>query len=188
MYPPPLRPVALIAAALAALAGCEPRVPEQGSRPAVPDSLLEPGTPPREAYGEVIHVPAYSHIYHISEGRDFQLTVTLSIRNPNPWSPVTITRVDYFDSRGDLARIYLADPRPLDPLETMEYVVEETDQSGGSGASFLVGWRGDDTPLPPLVEAVMIGTQSGQGLSFTSVGRPVPPPPEGPTAQQEPSG
>lgn len=160
-------------ATLLLLGACDPSAPENATVPAVPDSLVQASTPSRAAYGEVIYVPAYSHIWHISAGRDFQLTVTLSIRNPNPWSPVTVNRVDYFDSQGDLAHVYLAQPRELDPLETLEFVIEETDERGGSGANFLVGWEGG-VPMAPLVEAVMIGTGSGQGLSFTSVGRPVP--------------
>jgi len=129
--------------------------------------------PDVDAYGQLIYVPAYSHIYHVREGRDFQLTVTLSIRNPFPWRGLVINRVDYFDSAGRFVRTYLDAPRTLEPLETLAFVVAEDDETGGSGANFLVGWEGEDGDAGPITEAVMIGTAAGQGLSFTSVGRPV---------------
>ena len=180
---------AVAAALLGAVLSCEPASREAVTVPAVPDSLLAGGTPPRQAYDRLVYVPAYSHIWHVSADRDFQLTVTLSVRNPNPWSDLTINRIDYFDSEGDLARVYLAEPRRLGPLETMDVVVEERDETGGSGADFLVGWTPGDGPMAPVVEAVMIGTASGQGLSFLSVGRPVPPPDSvGATSRPAPGG
>jgi hypothetical protein len=140
--------------------------------PAVPPAV--PLTPPdADAYGQIIYVPAYSHIYHIRQGKDFQLTVTLSIRNPFPWRPITINRVDYFDSAGNFVRSYLDTPRELAPMETLEYVVAQDDTSGGSGANFLVGWAGEEGEAGPITEAVMIGTAQSQGLSFMTTGRAI---------------
>lgn len=162
----------------AAMAGCGP----SGDEP--PPSVREPGdalptpsgtlaAPDQEAYGNIIYVSAYSHIYHIRQGKDFQLTVTLSVRNPFPWRSVTITRVDYFDSSGNFVRSYLDQPRQLSPLETLAFVVAQDDKSGGSGANFLVGWEGEEGEAGPVAEAVMIGTASGQGLSFMTTGRAI---------------
>ena len=58
-------------------------------------------------------------------------------------------------------------------METLEYVVAQNDEAGGSGANSLIGWVGDEGEAGPITEAVMIGTSSGQGLSFTSVGREI---------------
>jgi hypothetical protein len=52
-------------------------------------------------------------------------------------------------------------------------VVHLADESGGSGANFIVVWRADKPVNPPLAESVMIGTQGNQGVSFTSRGRPI---------------
>lgn len=131
--------------------------------------------PPLDAYGRIIYVPAYSHIYHARHNRDFQLTVTLSVRNPYPDRSLTVTRIDYFDSMGDFVRGHLDGPRVLRPLETLEVIVAEDDESGGSGANFLVGWLDEGEGWGPLAEAVMIGTSGGQGLSFVSRGSPLPP-------------
>lgn len=160
------------------VAGCGPvdapigATAEQSAMEAPAPSQAEP-PPPLEAYGQIIYVPAYSHIYHVRQDRDFQLTVTLSIRNPFPWRTLTINRVDYFDSSGAFVRSYLHDALTLDPLETLEFVVDQSDESGGSGANFLIGWEGAETDAGPITEAVMIGTASGQGLSFATTGTPV---------------
>ncbi len=119
-----------------------------------------------------VYVPAYSHIYH-HVGDAFLLATTLSIRNTSPSDSISVTSVRYYDTRGELVRRTLAEPRTLEPLGSMEFVVEEQDVSGGSGANFIVEWRADGPVNPPIVEAVMISTRSGQGISFTSRGVPI---------------
>ena len=56
-------------------------------------------------------------------------------------------------------------------MESLRYVIPESDKSGGSGANFIVEWKSDKYVNPPIVESVMIGTQTQQGISFTSRGR-----------------
>ena len=163
---------------LTAIWGCGPLEDElppsvQYEAAVTPDTAGCLPTPELESFGRMIYVPAYSHIYHIHEGNDFQLTVTLSIRNPFPWRSLTITRVDYFDSSGACVRSYLNRPRILGPMETLEYVVAQNDETGGSGANSLVTWNGEEGEAGPITEAVMIGTSSGQGLSFVTVGREI---------------
>ena len=43
--------------------------------------------------GQTVYVPIYSHIYSGLKGRPFELAATLSIRNTDPQSPITITSV-----------------------------------------------------------------------------------------------
>ncbi|MEM8603550.1 MAG: DUF3124 domain-containing protein, partial [Cyanobacteria bacterium P01_H01_bin.121] len=42
---------------------------------------------------------------------------------------------------------------------------------GGSGANFIVRWGAAREVSTPIVEAVMISTQSQQGLSFVSAAK-----------------
>jgi hypothetical protein len=124
---------------------------------------------------QMIYVPAYSHIYIGDNERPFLLTVTLSIRNIDPKHRIKITRVDYFESQGKLLKKYLNKPVTLNPLESVRYVVPESDKTGGSGANFMVEWKSDDFVNPPIAESIMIGTQSQQGISFTSRGQAIIP-------------
>lgn len=174
---------ALVAACTVLAAGCgEPgaRTPapddarDGGARPAadttdrLSGSPAEGGDPVRAVY-----VPAYSHIYHGSEGEAYQLTTTLSVRNTDPERPITLRAVRYHDTRGEIARRFLEEPRRLGPLGTVGYVVEEADTTGGSGANFIVEWSAPEAVSPPVIEAVMISTRSGRGVSFTSRGVPI---------------
>ena len=117
-----------------------------------------------------VFVSAYSHIY-TQEGQPFRLTVTLSIRNTDPKYSLSIDSVRYFDTSGQLVRSFLDQPLTMAPLGTKEFLVEENNVEGGSGANFIVQWS---SPQPnigqPLIEAVMIGTSGQQGISFVSRG------------------
>ena len=121
--------------------------------------------------GQSIYVPAYSHIYSGNRARPFLMTVTLSIRNIDPRHEIKITNVDYYETQGRLVVKYADSAVTLAPLESLRYIVPEKDNSGGSGANFIVEWTSAICVNPPIVEAVMIGTQSQQGISFTSRGQ-----------------
>jgi len=121
--------------------------------------------------GQIIYVPAYSHIYIGNREQPFLLTVTLSIRNIDLKHRITITAVDYYETQGKLLKKYLDKPVLLKPLESLRYIVPERDKSGGSGANFIVEWKSEKYINPPIVETIMIGTQNQQGISFTSRGQ-----------------
>jgi len=121
--------------------------------------------------GQTLYVPIYSHIYSGVKGRPFDLAATLSIRNTNPQNPITLVSVKYYDSDGKLVEDYLKKPKQLDALVSTRYIITEDDKAGGSGANFIVVWKSDQKVNPPIIEAVMIGTHSGQGISFLSRGR-----------------
>jgi hypothetical protein len=122
------------------------------------------------AMGQTLYVPVYSHIY-IHEGEPYPLTATLSIRNTDFNSPLYVKAVRYYDSTGKLVQSYLERPSRLGPLATMEFLVEERDVRGGSGANFIVEWASQDFVSGPVIEAVMIGATSQQGISFVCPGR-----------------
>jgi hypothetical protein len=128
---------------------------------------------PALSYGQLLYVPVYSHIYIGDRERPFNLAVTLSIRNTDPRNGLRLTAVDYYDTDGHLVRRYLEGPKAMGPLASIRFVVAEKDTEGGSGANFLVRWVSDGALNPPVVEAVMIGAQSGQGISFTSQAREI---------------
>ena len=123
--------------------------------------------------GQALYVPAYSHIYSANNEEPFMLTVTLSIRNTDPHNQVRITRVDYYETQGKLLKEYVDTAIVLGPLESLRYVVPERDESGGSGANFIVEWVADKCTNPPIVESIMIGTQMQQGVSFISHGQEI---------------
>jgi len=123
---------------------------------------------------EADYVPVYSHIYH-DGGRPYSLEITLSIRNVDPKSPVYVTKVDYYDTDGALSASKLDRVIMLKPLQTIEFLVERTDATGGSGANFIVEWRTSGGNVHrPLVEAVMVGRSGTNAISFVRKAEPLP--------------
>ena len=103
----------------------------------------------------------------------FLLRVTLSIRNIDPAYPIKISLVDYYETQGKLLKKFIERPISLNPLESLRYVIPQKDDSGGLGANFIVEWSSDKPVNRPIIESIMIGTQSTQGISFTSRGQEI---------------
>lgn len=123
--------------------------------------------------GQNVYIPAYSHIYHGNKETPLLLSVTLSIRNIDTTNSITITKVDYHKTEGALVKQYIIEPIVLGPLGSERFIVPQKDNTGGSGANFMVSWTSDKPTNPPIVESIMIGTQSQLGISFTSRGQPL---------------
>ncbi len=121
------------------------------------------------AVSRSLYVPTYSHIYH-QGGSPYLLETTLSIRNIDRHRSIYLTSVEYYDTDGILSRTYLDRAIELKPLKTIEFLVEVSDTTGGSGANFLVDWAAKDPVETPLVESVMVGTSGTQAICFSRTG------------------
>ncbi|WP_303850872.1 DUF3124 domain-containing protein [Seleniivibrio woodruffii] len=120
--------------------------------------------------GAVVYVPVYSHIYTGDQEKPFLLAVTISIRNTDMKNRMTIMSADYYGSNGKLISRYIPKAVNLNPLSSVRFVVKESDTAGGSGASFIVRWKSSADVTDPVIESVMIGAKTQQGISFTSRG------------------
>ncbi|MBD1892952.1 DUF3124 domain-containing protein [Coleofasciculus sp. FACHB-SPT9] len=122
--------------------------------------------------GQTVYVPIYSHIYHYNNQEHvIDLSATLSVRNTDLTNSIIITSVRYYDTNGQLLRQDIERPVALNPLASTSFFVAADDTSGGSGANFIVEWVAQKTVSKPVIEAVMISTSSGQGISFVSPGQ-----------------
>lgn len=122
--------------------------------------------------GQTVYVPVYSHIY-VVKGHIYDLGISLSIRNTDPTHPITILSANYNDSDGKLVRNYVESPIQVRPLASKDFFVHESDTAGGLGASFLVKWKSTSKVNEPIIEGVMAGTRSAQGISFVSRGKAI---------------
>ncbi|MGB4958255.1 MAG: DUF3124 domain-containing protein, partial [Saprospiraceae bacterium] len=113
------------------------------------------------------YLSVYSQIYSQTEHRTHDLTVTTSIRNTNRTDTVYINKAEYFDTHGRSIRSYFPKTIFIAPLETVEIIIDQEDQEGGTGANFLFDWAIKPNSNDPFFEAVMISTSGQQGLSFT---------------------
>jgi hypothetical protein len=123
--------------------------------------------------GQTVYVPAYSEILQGNKEQTFLLSVTLSIRNTDPSYPITILSVDYHGDDGKLIRSYVQREAEVGPLASTYFFVKESDKSGGLGSKFIVKWKSRDMVTEPIIETVMISTNTQQGISFTSRGQAI---------------
>jgi hypothetical protein len=116
-----------------------------------------------------VYVPAYSHIYLTEKGRAL-LAVTLSIRNVNAKAPLIISKIEYFDTKGELVDKLISGTFGLAPMATASFVIEQKDARGGAGANFIVEWASQTEGRRPIIETIMAGYVGTRGLSFSSRG------------------
>lgn len=120
-----------------------------------------------------VYVPIYSNVYSRSREVSFLLTATLSIRNTSFSDTLYINSINYYNTEGDLVNRYLEQPIFLKPMASIDYVVDEEDDSGGSGANFIVIWSAKTSKIQPTIQAVMISTNGQQGVAFTTEGKSI---------------
>lgn len=125
----------------------------------------------RHLSGQTLYVPAYSHIYYGDREKPIPLAVTLSVRNTDFSAPILLQSIGYYDSNGKHVSSMIQEPVSLAPLSSTRFVIKESDASGGSGACFVVRWKSTKPVTAPVVESIMINTQSQLGISFTSPAR-----------------
>lgn len=121
--------------------------------------------------GESVYVSVYSNVYSGPKASPFELAAMLSIRNTDPKYAITITKADYYDNNGALIEPYIKDSIVLPPLASRHFYIKEYDKRGGPGANFIVRWRSPNKVNLPIIEGIMLGLASGQGLSFTCPGQ-----------------
>lgn len=123
--------------------------------------------------GQTLYVSVYSNIFSAPKKIPYNLSTILSIRNTDMANSITVTAADYYDTKGKLLKKYIPRPVTLAPLESTHIHIPENDTQGGTGANFIVRWQAGKEVNAPVVESVMFGMKSGQGISFTSPAREI---------------
>ena len=126
--------------------------------------------------GQTVYLPIYSHIWHGDLKRDgsperLLVSTLVSIRNTDADYPITLRRADYYDTDGKLLHHYTERPRVIAPMATVEYFINLTDSSGGSGANMLVHWTAEQPVSQPVIEGVHAYFRGTQALGFVTNGR-----------------
>ncbi len=121
--------------------------------------------------GQTVYVPAYSHVFTGPRSNPYNLAITLVVRNTDTATGLTITSIDYHDHNGRLVRRYAASATAVAPLASSFVHLEEKDTSGGFAPKFIVKWEAARPVTKPIIQAIMIGATSGQGISFVGQGQ-----------------
>ena len=126
---------------------------------------------PEMEINENVYVPAYSDLYYESHEKKTFFTVILSLRNISFTDTLYFTHIDYYSSHGKLLRQYIDQVLVLKPMESMEYIVEEAEKEGGTGANFVVSYSAkSNLKNHPFIESIMMGNLDNYRFAFTSPG------------------
>ena len=133
---------------------------------------------PARMTGQSLYLPVYSHILHgeaggKGESAKMLVSVMVSIRNTDTARPMRVTSAVYFDTDGKRIKDYVAAPRTVAPMGTLEIFIPRSDDSGGSGANFVITWKADAPVNPPLVEALHANLPAGRSIVFVTGARPI---------------
>ncbi|WP_235297905.1 DUF3124 domain-containing protein [Portibacter marinus] len=120
-------------------------------------------------YRDTVYIPIYSDIYSESRLKSTLLTATLSIRSTSLKDTTYINNIDYYNTKGDLVKSFIDRTLVLEPMQSIDYVIDRDDNTGGVGANFIVTW-GSSRNTQPLFQAVMIGRSGQHGLAFMTEG------------------
>ncbi len=128
---------------------------------------------PKLVKSQTVYIPCYSNVI---SGPPMLMMVPLRanlvIHNTDPGQPITVTRIDQYDTHGKLVEKYLPQPVKLEPLGATRVIVKEPKKGDeGLGANFIVQWHADKKVNEPIIDCLMLGTLGNQGFSFTSQGR-----------------
>lgn len=116
------------------------------------------------------YLGVYSEIYARKESKTYPLTITVSIRNTSLKDSVFINKTEYYNTHGEIINTYFDKTIYVAPMETVEIVVEEGHEKGGTGGNFVFHWFTKKQNVKPLFDAVMISASGQQGISFTTQG------------------
>mgnify|MGYP000630564979 CR=1 FL=1 len=124
----------------------------------------------QQKYKDVIYIPIYSDIYIDQLNQNSLLAATLSIRNTSFSDSIYISKIDYYNTTGELVKSYIDNFISLKPMATVNYVIQKEDISGGQGANFIVELSSESTNVRPLIQAIMIGENGNKGFAFSTDG------------------
>lgn len=129
--------------------------------------------------GQTLYLPIYSHVWHgdlDSRGEPAKalVSVSVSIRNTDPARAIRVMSAQYFDTDGKRLREYVSAPRLVQPMATFELFIPRGDDTGGSGANFVIVWKSEAPASPPIVEGFHANLPAGRSIAFTTFARPIP--------------
>jgi hypothetical protein len=136
-------------------------------------------SPAGRSLGQSLYLTIYSHIWHgdvVASGERTKtlMSVSVSIRNTDLVKSIRILSAQYYDTDGKMLKAYVASPKTIGPMGTHELFIPRSDDTGGSGANFVITWKSDTPASPPIVEGIHANLPAGRSIAFTSSARALP--------------
>ncbi len=129
--------------------------------------------------GQQLYLPIYSHIWHgdtDSKGQPTRtlMSISVSIRNTDPAKSIRVLSAQYYDTDGKKIRDYVPAPKTIGPMGTIELFIPRSDDTGGSGANFVIIWKSDAPVSPPMIEGVHANLPAGRAIAFITSAQAIP--------------
>jgi len=161
---------ALIVLFLIACKEPDPNINSEGSDEFKSLEITTSLNPDEMQFLDEVYIPIYSNIYIDKYKQKTLLAATLSIRNTSYTDSLFVTKVDYYDTDGHIAKTFLDNTINIPPMATVDYVIEKEDDTGGAGANFMVSLQGKNKHMRPMIQAIMIGEFGNVGFAFSTDG------------------
>jgi hypothetical protein len=130
------------------------------------------GTRIKYLSGETVYVPIYPNVFYSKDFKAYDLIATLSIHNISLDDAITITKIDYHNTNGDLIKSYIENESIiLKPLQTVQLVIQNDNKNSTKGSDVIVEWASESAVCSPIVEATMVSASGQVGLSFITTGK-----------------
>ncbi len=128
--------------------------------------------------GQTLYLPIYSHIWHgeagtKDHGEKTLISALVSVRNTDPKKAIRILSAQYYDTDGKKLKEYVPVAKTIGPMATLELFVPRSDDSGGSGANFVISWKAEGSVNAPLVEALHVYMTGARSIAFTTSARAI---------------
>ena len=126
--------------------------------------------------GQRVYLPIYSHLWYgevdaRGQPQKSLVSVLVSVRSADSKRALQITSARYYDTNGKTLKEYVEKPRTVGPLATFELFIPRSDDSGGSGANFIITWKSDAPIDPPVIEAVHANLSASRSVAFITSAR-----------------
>lgn len=134
---------------------------------------------PGRSLGQSLYLPIYSHVWHgdmDNKGQPMKtlVSVSVSIRNTDRAKSIRVTSAQYYDTDGKKLKEYVTAPRVVRPMGTYELFVPRSDDTGGSGANFVIVWKADTPASLPIIEGFHANLPVGRSIAFTTSAKALP--------------
>ncbi|OGA30101.1 MAG: hypothetical protein A3I01_03105 [Betaproteobacteria bacterium RIFCSPLOWO2_02_FULL_65_24] len=128
--------------------------------------------------GQVLYLPIYSHVWYgevdaRGQPQKSLVSVLVSVRNVDARRALRLTSARYYDTEGKSLKEYVQTARVIGPMATYELFIPRSDDTGGSGANFVISWKSDVAINPPIVEALHVNLAAARSIAFTTTAREI---------------
>ncbi len=127
--------------------------------------------------GSRVYVPVYFQIFSSRRGYGAELTATVSVRNTDPRHSIVVHSAKVHNGEGKAVAELLQKPMELGPLAGAQLLVEvpgtTKKEQAGTNPAVVVKWSSKAEVTAPVIQSIMVGTMSQQGISFMCSGVPM---------------